>query len=362
MNNLLKLLFGHQEQTMEKPPKAEKCGPFIQYVLDELNCNVRLHDGEKIATREDLRKFSGHQGGLYILYLKPDPQSDLRYPVYVGATKQSFKERFQRHASSGVIKQVWDGDFPTNVCGLGLYAYCTHYQGSAARKIKTILLDTCDFALKTGRKDIDISEIYPTEWTKSNLDQFPWEELKKIAEGEEEEEKKKELIPAEKGGPFIRFLLDELNCNIEMHDREEIKDSEDVNKFPGHYGGLYLFYMKPDPESELRYPIYVGVAKKSFKERFQRHAECKFNGNLQKIWSNEFRGMGVYAVCTHHQGAAARAIKKLLLGSFDFPLKRNKRGRMRLELDTSEQLPAEYVKNSYNIPWEECLEKVAAKA
>ena len=346
---------------METPAKAEKCGPFIRYVLDELNCNVDLHDEEKIENQEDLRKFSGHHGGLYIFYMKPDPQSELRYPVYVGVTKQSFKERFQRHASNGVIYKVWRGEFPKEVSGLGLYAYCTHYHGSAAKSIKSILLATFDFALKTRRDTIDTSETYPKEWTKKNL-VFPWDELKKIADEEEQEEKKKSVIPSEKGGPFIRFLLDELNCNVDLYDKEEIKEADDVKKFPAHYGGLYLFYMKPDPESDLRYPIYVGIAKKSFKDRFVRQGEDKFNGILQKIWSGEFSGLGLYAVCTHYQGPAARAIKKLLLDSFDFPLKRNRRGRMRRELDTSEQLPAEYVKDNFNIPWESCLEKVAAKA
>ena len=348
---------------MEKPPKAEKCGPFIEMVLDELNCNLDLHDKEKIENEEDLKKFPGHHGGLYIFYMKPDSESDLRYPVYVGVTKQSFKERFERHAKHGVIHEVWNGRFPRDVGGLGLYAYCTHYHGESAKRIKSILLDTFDFALKKGRNTIDISETYPAEWTKRNLE-FPWEELKRIADGEdeEEEERKKKKIPSEKGGHFIRFLLDELNCNIDMYDQEEIKDADDVNKFPAHYGGLYLFYMKPDPTSDLRYPIYVGVAKKSFKERFQRQAQDNFNGILGKIWSGEFKyeGHGVYAVCTHHQGPAARAIKKLLLDSFHFPLKRNRRGQLRRELDTSEQLPAEYVKDNYGIPWKECLEKVAA--
>ena len=362
---LQQLLYGDQKKViaMDTPPKAEKCGPFIRYVLDELNCNVDLHDEEKIEDQEDLRKFSGHQGGLYLLYMKPDPQSELRYPVYIGVTKQSFKERFQRHARHGVIHEVWKAHFPKNLCGLGLYACCTHYQGSAAKKIKSIFRETFDFALKTGRDMIDASETYPSEWTKNNL-VFPWDELKQIADEEDkqEEERKKSMIPAEKGGHFIRFLLDELNCNIHLYDREEIRDVEDVQKFPAHYGGLYLFYMKPEPESDLRYPIYVGVAKQSFRQRFLRQTEDRFNGILHKIWSGEFKGMGVYAVCTHHQGHAARTIKKLLLDSFDFPLKRNRGGSLRRELDTSEQLPAEYVKDNFNISWEECLKTVAATA
>ncbi|KAL5264255.1 hypothetical protein ACHWQZ_G005375 [Mnemiopsis leidyi] len=858
---------------MEKPPKAEKCGPFIELVLDELNCNLDLHDKEKIENEDDLRKFPGHHGGLYIFYMKPDGESDLRYPVYVGVTKQSFKERFQRHATHGVIHEVWNGKFPIGLDGLGLYAYCTHYHGDVAKRIKSILLETFDFALKNGRSTIDISESYPAEWTKRNLE-FPWDELKKIADGEDEEEekRKKNKIPSEKGGHFIerhcdltdqssteiairtvdqdplrstrtmintpsnktanisglgvdviswnvndmtdrilgkksdcnefinnllasqifllqetkggvkipgytcynklrsssrsgglcigirreishlvknlnttgyddimavrisgklieekrdiilvnvydspenssykikqiksgtyrptmdslreflaniqdgtpylvagdfnartgercepeqhigedlfdalcdgtyftsshntdlqrssqdpkinergrvlldltreanlkilngstigdvlgkftclryngnsvidymlvensiqtsishfevldftdfsdhrpikcrirrssnldqikiterftelppryqwdqvsspvsyqgvqndpslnaqyeairnaacstpedveklnkdltkaisdtaelslqikkkvtkkrhgrkpaknkwfdseciksrielrkaskkycsnplnelirrayylkrkdyrhlikrkkvafyrelnieieenhnikweslkklqrarseqnndldiydhvafyKFLLDELNCNIDMYDQEQIKDPDDVNKFPAHYGGLYLFYMKPNPTSDFRYPIYVGVAKKSFRERFQRQANDNFTGIRGKIWSGEFKfeGHGVYAVCTHHQGPAAQAIKKLLLDSFHFPLKRNRRGQLRRELDTSEQLPAEYVKDNYDIQWKECLEKVAA--
>jgi len=348
---------------METPPKAEKCGPFIQYVLDALNCNVDLHDKEKIESKEDLRKFSGHHGGLYLFYMKPDPQSELRYPVYVGVTKQSFKERFQRHSDHGIIKKVWQGEFPKNECGLGLYAYCTHYQGKAAKRIKSILLDTFDFALKTGRDKLDISETYPAEWTKNNLE-FPWEEVKKIADEEDEEAKnrKKGTLPSEKGGHFIRFLLDELNCNIDLYDKDEIRDVDDLKKFPAHYGGLYLYYMKPDPESDLRYPIYVGVAKQSFKERFTRQAKDRFNGVFHKIWAGEFTGLGVYAVCTHYKGPAARTLKRFLLDSFDFPLKRDRRGRMKRELNTSEQLPAEYVKDNFDIPWEACLEEVKTKA
>ena len=342
---------------MEAFPCAERCGPFIRHVLDELNCNVHLYDKEEIKDRDDLEKYPGHYGGLYVLYMKPSKESDVRYPIYVGTTKQSFRQRFQRHAlTGGFVKKIWREKFPVNVSGLGVYAWCTHYEGAAARRIKSILLDTFNFAQDQARNTLDTREQYPVEWTDRNLS-FPWDDLRTAAqEGTSEDTR----IGAEKGGPFIRFMLDTLNCNIDMYDGEEIRDIEDIDKFPGNFGGLYIFYMKADPASELRFPIYVGVTKQSFKSRFHRHAVDSFNGVLYKAWNKEFEGKGLYAVCTHLQGKQASILKRFLHLTFNFPLKRNRLGQLKGLIDTSDQYPAEFVKDNYDIPWEKCVQKINA--
>lgn len=340
---------------MEEFPNAEICGPFIRLVLDELNCNVLLYDREPITSHDDLEKYPGHYGGLYIFYLKPDIESEIRFPVYVGTTRQSFRERFRRHAIQGLIKKMWGKKFPTNVTGLGLYVWCTHFQGAPARRIKNILLDSFNFALDQGRMELDTREQYPAEWTNNNLKTFPWD---KLSAADEENTTEDTRLTSEKAGPFIRFILDHLNCNVDLYDQEEIKTCDDLNKFPGHYGGMYLFFMKPDPTSELRYPIYVGVTKQSFKERFQKHAHDDFNGALYNIWNGKFEGLGVYAICAKFQGKQAKILKKFLHEYFNFPLKRNRFGELRSRLETAEQYPVEYIQNNLDIPWEKCVEKV----
>ena len=63
-----------RDDVLPLPPKAEKCGPFLEMVLDELNCNTTWYDREEIRDEEDLKKFSGIHGGLYLFYLKSNPE------------------------------------------------------------------------------------------------------------------------------------------------------------------------------------------------------------------------------------------------------------------------------------------------
>ena len=65
--------------------------------------------------------------------------------------------------------------------------------------------------------------------------------------------------------------------------------------------------------------------------------------------------MGVYAICTHYEGSSARLIKRLLLDSFSFPLKRCRAGKFREVLDLTESFPADYAKDNLGIPWRECV-------
>ena len=51
---------------MESYPKAECCGPYVEWILDELNCNVDLYDNDPI--REPTGTISSLPGDAQLIY------------------------------------------------------------------------------------------------------------------------------------------------------------------------------------------------------------------------------------------------------------------------------------------------------
>ena len=130
---------------------------------------------------------------------------------------------------------------------------------------------------------------------------------------------------------------------IFRYDKEPILDVGDIDKFPANQKGCYVFYVKSSPDSEERYPIYVGLTKSSFKERFQAHAKpC---GVLEKWWNSDHGDMQVYAMCSHFEGPAGALMKRFFLRSMNFPIREY--GRNIRPFDFSKPLPLKAIGISY---------------
>ena len=156
--------------------QSEKSGPFIAYFLDKLGCSIGSYDDNPIKDMNDIHKaVYEHTKGLYVFYMKNNPESDIRYPIYVGVTGRSFSKRFYEHATTGQIKKVWDHVYPNNVHGYDIYAWTLDISHVAAKYLESVLLEVWDFPLNKSengdeRGNLDISGQYPPEADKENFD------------------------------------------------------------------------------------------------------------------------------------------------------------------------------------------------
>eukprot|EP00116_Pleurobrachia_bachei_P005373 sb/3465635/ len=347
-------------------PYAELCGEFIKEVLDHLNVNVFIYDEEPIINQGSLKKYPAHCGGLYLFYLKKKGTEAWR-PIYVGATKQDFRTKFRFHADKGVIASVWsDSGVPKDH---DLFAVCTHYEGASARYIKSLFLDAMNFYKNTlparpvcfivlfkpflrhgeaGSNKANVSLMsleacYPYEWMLNNWAYcWNWECI-------EREQKIVRGVPAERCGELFAHVFDELNCNDFLFDKEPILNVEDIKKFPANLKGFYVFYLKTSPDSNTRFPITVGVTKRSFKARFEEHAQ---HGVLSKWWNLNRSDMQVYVMCSHHSGPAGDFMKRFFLRTMTFPLREF--GRQIRPFDFSAPLPLKAI----DIPYKRFLKQM----
>ena len=97
-----------------------------------------------------------HSQGLYLFYLE-DRNETKKYPIYVGYTGRTFKERFNGHAKSGVIKKCIENNIMTN--GITLNVCTASFKPATAIVIEYIFLTTFNFPLNSfeneGPRQID---------------------------------------------------------------------------------------------------------------------------------------------------------------------------------------------------------------
>ena len=98
--------------------------------------------------------------GLYLFYLQSE-ESDRMYPIYIGTTRDNFRNSFQEHGRNGVIHKVLSKEFSPSG---GLYKLFVHefsmVPPSTATLLKTILQEAFDFALNSENgptRDLDHS-------------------------------------------------------------------------------------------------------------------------------------------------------------------------------------------------------------
>ncbi|OWF36057.1 hypothetical protein KP79_PYT06533 [Mizuhopecten yessoensis] len=147
---------------------AERNEPFIRYFLEKIGTcqDLPISDLNTIPTT----------CGLYVFYVKFNPTSKERYPIYAGITRRSFRQRFKEHDSpGGVIYKVANGEFPKNFRNLSLHAYLVNFPAVTSKFIESVLLEAFDFCLNTDenvgiRDNLDIDDQFPAEDSKHNFD------------------------------------------------------------------------------------------------------------------------------------------------------------------------------------------------
>jgi hypothetical protein len=160
---------------------------------------------------------------------------------------------------------------------------------------------------------------------------------------------------SETSGPFIAYFLEKLGASIDYDDHRPIKTLTDIDRSSyRNQSGLYVFYMKNNTGSQIRYPIYVGVTGRSFYRRFYEHATTS-TGQIKKVWDGVYPenvyGYELYIWTLDVTHVAAKYLESVLLEVWDFPLNQSENGDERSYLDTSAQRQPEDDKHDFDISW-----------
>lgn len=135
-------------------------------------------------------------------------------------------------------------------------------------------------------------------------------------------------------------------------------DINNFNNIPTS-AGLYMFFVKPGPDSKFTYPIYVGYTTRSFQQRFREHAT---NGVIYEFTNRGFprncRNLSLHAYFVQLYGCTAKFIESVLLEAFDFCLNREENPPVRLILDTSDRFTYYQTKDTFNHSFQTNFNKV----
>ena len=150
---------------------AEQNASFILWCVEKIWGECLVYEAylpEKIKSTPD------NESGIYIFFLDAGPAG---YPIYMGITCMSLRQRFLEHYTNGIIKSYVEGNFPKNVpeIRLPLKVMCVPIQYSMQSKLmKSVFLKSYDFYLNDQenggvRETIDTRGQFPPECSKYNF-------------------------------------------------------------------------------------------------------------------------------------------------------------------------------------------------
>ena len=134
-----------------------------------------------------------------------------------------------------------------------------------------------------------------------------------------------------------------------------VESPQEISKIPNQEKGLYIFFIE---KGATKYPIYVGVTSRNFRERFQDHQS---RGVIKRIMTDQtfpqsaLRPFNLKVMCLplEHQ-MIAKLMESIFLASFDFCLNDSENEVPRLTIDTDGQFLAAESKKKF----EDVFEKV----
>ena len=164
------------------------------------------------------------------------------------------------------------------------------------------------------------------------------------------------MAEAEINSPFIFWCVRKIWGSCPSY---EVSTEEEINNTPNNKSGVYIFYLDSGP---TQYPIYVGVTSRNFRQRFKEHYK---NGVINLYVSGEFPKnippirLPLKAICLDtHYPMQSKLMESVFLAAFDFCLNEEENGKVRLTIDTGNQLRPEDSKPDFDITFDNVMKEI----
>ena len=161
---------------------------------------------------------------------------------------------------------------------------------------------------------------------------------------------------AEKNADFIFSYVQTVWSNPTSY---SVESPEEISKIPNQEKGLYIFFIEKDG---TKYPIYVGVTSRNFRERFQDHQS---RGVIKRIMTDQkfpqsaLRPFNLKVMCLPLEDQMiAKLMESIFLASFDFCLNDSENEVLRLTIDTDGQFPVAESKKKFEGVFEKVINQI----
>ena len=158
---------------------------------------------------------------------------------------------------------------------------------------------------------------------------------------------------AERNAPFIFWCVNEIfGANTDYL----VSQGSQVYQTPIHQQGIYIFFIE---RGGRNYPIYIGITRRSFAERFTEHRNLN-NGVIhqvvtgrfpQNLQANQRHQLTLKVKCIAlDYPVIAKLMESVFLAAFDFCLNKEENGgAIRANIDFSSQFSVEQSKHDFQI-------------
>ena len=161
---------------------------------------------------------------------------------------------------------------------------------------------------------------------------------------------------AERNAPFIFWCVEKIWGDVQSY---KTSSQAEINNTPNKERGLYIFYLD---SGKTKYPIYVGITGRNFRQRFQEHYT---NGVIHEYVNGDFPKnvpaiqlpLKVMCIPIPYQ-MQAKLMESVFLATFDFCLNTEENGNVRTSLDTEDQFPSDASKPGFDTTFDNVMKEL----
>ena len=134
---------------------------------------------------------------------------------------------------------------------------------------------------------------------------------------------------------------------------------DQIKVTPAKDRGFYIFFLD---SGKTKYPIYVGITRRNFRQRFKEHYASgvinNYNtGDFPKNVPPIRLPLKVMCVSIPYP-AITKLVESIFLAAFNFCLNTEENGDIRVKLDTDDQYPVTASKPGFDIAFNNVMEEI----
>ena len=168
---------------------------------------------------------------------------------------------------------------------------------------------------------------------------------------------------AEKNGPFIFWCVNKIWGYLPDY---SVSSPQQIQQTPNNQRGLYIFFIELGP---FKYPIYIGITSRNFRQRFVEHHNSPngviyrfIHGNFPQNTQPHLRSqLLLKVICIPlSYPMQAKLMESVFLSAFDFCLNTEENGHIRVNIDANHQFPVEESKSGFDITFNNVIEEISS--
>ena len=168
---------------------------------------------------------------------------------------------------------------------------------------------------------------------------------------------------AEKNGPFIFWCVNKIWGYLPDY---SVSSPQQIQQPPNNQRGLYIFFIELGP---FKYPIYIGITSRNFRQRFVEHHNSPngviyrfIHGNFPQNTQPHLRSqLLLKVICIPlSYPMQAKLMESVFLSAFDFCLNTEENGHIRVNIDANHQFPVEESKSGFDITFNNVIEEISS--